>query len=168
MQWFVRLQGKVLFEAILAVFLAVLIVTSFSYQETARLIPLLIGVPTLLLVLVLLAADAVPNFGKALAFTQRTGIAMGDTERKNVAQITAVAVEEHSEGFTVRSWRLFGWLAFLALLLHYVSYVISIPLFVLLFMIIEAKERWLIAILTSIGMALFVLVLFRLLLRATF
>lgn len=159
-------KGRVLFDLALVVFLGVLVVDSFSYSERARLIPLLVGIPTLFMAMVLLAADSIPAAGAKLAFVRQKGLVLDRGARKIGAE--GEAPGEDTVGFTARTWRLFAWLAFLALLLRYSNYLYGVPLFILLIIKLEAKEKWSTSILTAVGVGIFNLVLFRVFLQATF
>ncbi len=161
-----RLRGNVVLELAFVAFLGVLVVTAFEYNERARLIPLLIGVPTFLMALTLLVADTIPAVGSRLAFVRQRGFVLDSSELKSDAE-GELADEEHPK-FTVRALRLFLWLAFFVFLLRVVNYIAAVPVFIFLIMVLEARERLITSAATAAVMGLFIFALFKVFLQATF
>lgn len=152
-------------EAVFVIFLGVLVITAFEYNERARLIPLLIGIPTFAMAAILLAADTVPALGARLSFVCQKGIVLDASAQFDSEGEVA---GERPATFDLRTWRGFLWLGFFLVLLRTVSYLIAVPVFIFLIMKLEAKENWTRCILTSLGTGLFVFLLFKLFLQATF
>ena len=167
------LKGNVLFDLLLVVFLAVIVVMSFDYNERARLIPLVIGIPSLAMMVMLFVADAFPSIGSRMSFVRSKGMAIDSASAQSAREEAVHLMQSNSKkedepGFSFRTCRVFAWLLFLTLLLLYVNYVYSIPLFIVLFMVLEAREKIVTSILTAAGMGIFVYILFGVLLQATF
>jgi len=166
-------KGNLVFQFLLVIFFAILVVVGLDYNERARLIPVTVGIVAFLMTATLLLADAVPAIGSKLSLVRASGIALDSPGSKRTGEgpeATDVKSQARDEprGFTLRTWRIFLWLAFLALLLRYVEYLISLPLFIFLMMVVEGRQRLVTSLLTAAGMGVFYFVLFRLMLRATF
>jgi hypothetical protein len=166
-------KGNLVFQFLLVIFFAILVVVGLDYNERARLIPVTVGIVAFLMTATLFLADAIPAVGSRTSFIRAAGIALDSpgsrrTREKSESPDVESQAKGEARGFTPHTWRIFLWLIFLALLLRYVEYLISLPLFIFLMMVVEGRQRLVTSLLTAAGMGVFYFVLFRLLLQATF
>ena len=151
---------------VLVIFFGVLVVNAFDYNERARLIPLIIGIPSFLMALTLLVADAFPAAGSRLSFIRQRGFALDSSELRSDSEGESNDAEQAK--FTFKTARLFLWLAFFIVLLRFVNYLAAVPLFIFLIMMVEARERLITSVATAAVTGLLVFALFKLFLQATF
>ena len=128
----------------LGVFVVVLgfLVLALDYQPRARLVPLIIAVPTLLLTLFQFLIDAVPAVGRRFSFFQEYDLFGIETGRA-----AEPSEEKRSSGNVFRRELSFAaWLLFLVALIYFIGYLAAIPLFMILFMRLRSSERWLVTL----------------------
>jgi hypothetical protein len=70
-----RSFGAILFDLILIGFVGLLVVNAFGIRPGAALVPLLIGVPTIVAALIILVLDVFPNLRRATGGDQEGGFA---------------------------------------------------------------------------------------------
>lgn len=125
----------------LGVFVLVLgfLLLSLNYQPRARLVPLIIGVPTLLLTLFQLLIDMIPAVGRRFSFFQDYDLFGIETSRA-----AEPAQESRPSGSVFRREINFAaWLLLLMALVYFLGYLVAIPLFLVLFMRLRSSESWL-------------------------
>lgn len=166
-----KMTGKVVFDGVLVLIFAVMVVMSFGYNSQARLVPLIIGIPSLVMSIVQLIADGFPSLQRKLSITQQRGVsAIGgylhdhDEDRETLKEPT----EYIKKAEIKRAVRVFGWLILLTILLGVVNYHIGIPIFIFLFMLLESRVKLLTSLLVAAGTEGFIYLLFGILLRVTF
>lgn len=137
-----KLNDRTLFT--LGVFVVVLgfLVLALDYQPRARLVPLIIAVPTLLLTLFQFLIDAIPAVGRRFSFFQEYDLFGIETGR------AAASTEESRPNRNVfrRELSFAAWLLLLVALIYFIGYLAAIPLFMILFMRLRSSERWLITL----------------------
>ena len=128
----------------LGVFVVVLgfLVLALDYQPRARLVPLIIAVPTLLLTLFQFLIDAIPAVGRRFSFFQEYDLFGIETGR------AAEPTEETRPTGNVfrRELSFAAWLLLLVALIYFIGYLAAIPLFMILFMRLRSSERWLVTL----------------------
>ncbi len=128
----------------LGVFVVVLgfLILALDYQPRARLVPLIIAVPTLLLTLFQFLIDAIPAVGRRFSFFQEYDLFGIETGR------AAEPIEETRPTRNVfrRELSFAAWLLLLVALIYFIGYLAAIPLFMILFMRLRSSERWLITL----------------------
>lgn len=133
-----RLNDRTFFT--LAVFVLVLgfLVLSLDYQPRARLVPLIIAVPTLLLTLLQLLIDMVPAVARRFSFLLEYDLFGIDTRR------AAEPSEETGSSSAVyrRELNFAAWLLLLMALIYFLGYLVAIPLFLILFLRLRSSESW--------------------------
>ena len=133
-----KLNDRTLFT--LGVFAVVLVflVLSLDYQPRARLVPLIIAIPTLLLTLLQLLIDMIPAVGRRFSFLQEYDLFGIDTGRA-----VAPSEESRSSGTVFRRELNFAaWLLLLMALIYFLGYLVAIPLFLVLFLRLRSSESW--------------------------
>ena len=143
-------RGRLAFTALILLFVLFFIVTSFSYEHDARLIPLLVGFSTLVLVLAVLVNEIHP---------------VSIIEKMNVDWTKDLKVQEFSPKkkekvaakklLIIICW-IFGFFLFIFLF----GFPISIALFTFAFLKIEGKVSWAKALLTAVIVSAAVFVIF--------
>lgn len=133
-----KLNDRTLFT--LGVFLLVLLflVLSLDYRPRARLVPIIIAVPTLLLTLLQLLIDMIPAVGRRFAFFQEYDLFGIETGR------AAAPSEESRPTSNVfrRELSFAAWLLLLVALIYFIGYLAAIPLFMIPFMRLRSSESW--------------------------
>ncbi len=148
----------------LGVFVVVLgfLVLALGYQPRARLVPLIIAVPTLLLTLFQFLIDAIPAVGRRFSFFQEYDLFGIDAGRA----AEPAADSRSSSSVFRRELSFASWLLLLVALIYFIGYLAAIPLFMILFMRLRTSERWLITLsITAVTWA-FVYVVFILVMGA--
>ena len=133
-----KLNDRTLFT--FGVFVAVLafLVVSLNYQPRARLVPIIIAVPTLLLTLFQLLIDMIPAVARRFSFFQEYDLFGIDAGR------AAEPAEESRPAGNVfrRELNFASWLLLLMALIYFLGYLVTIPLFLILFLRLRSSESW--------------------------
>lgn len=133
-----KLTDRTLFTLGVFVLVLVFLVLSLDYQPRARLVPLIIAVPTLLLTLLQLLIDMVPAVARRFSFLQEYDLFGIDTARAAETageNGSSVAVYGRELGFA-------AWLLLLMALIYFLGYLTAIPLFLILFLRLRSSESW--------------------------
>jgi hypothetical protein len=143
-------RGRLAFTALILLFVLFFIVTSFSYEHDARLIPLLVGFSTLVLVLAVLVNEIHP---------------VSIVEKMNVDWTKDLKVQESSpkkkEKVSAKKLLIIiCWIFSFFLFIFLFGFPISIALFTLAFLKIEGKVSWVKALLTAVIVSAAVFVIF--------
>lgn len=142
-------RGRLAFTTLILLFVLFFIETSFSYEHDARLIPLLVGFSTLVLVLAVLINEIHP-----VSIIERMNVDWARnfrTQEFSPQKKEKVAVKKK---LTILCWT-FGFFLFIFLF----GFHISIALFSFAFLKIEGKVSWTKALLTAgiVSAAVFVI-----------
>lgn len=133
-----RLNDRTFFTLAVFVLVLVFLVLSLDYQPRARLVPLIIAVPTLLLTLLQLLIDMVPAVGRRFSFLQEYDLFGIETGR--------AAEPSEKTGPTSNVFRrelhFASWLLLLMALIYFLGYLVAIPLFLVLFLRLRSSESW--------------------------
>ncbi len=134
-----KLNDRTLFTLGVFVLVLVFLVLSLGYQPRARLVPVIIAVPTLLLTLFQLLIDMIPAVARRFSFFQEYDLFGIETGR------AAAPSEESRPSSAVfrRELNFAAWLLLLVSLIYFIGYLVAIPLFMVLFMRLRSSERWL-------------------------
>ncbi|MBM3285516.1 MAG: hypothetical protein FJY81_06550 [Candidatus Aminicenantes bacterium] len=132
-------RGHLAFSAALFVFVLVVILTSFSYEPRARLVPLLAGLGTLALTAAVLVNELRPvPFIEKLSFDLTKNYRPQEPAFRAAKTVTAA-----------RFYAFLGWLFGFFLSIFLFGFSISIALFTLAFLKVEGRRTWLEALLTA-------------------
>ena len=126
---------------LLAIVLA-FVLLSLGYKAEAMLVPLVVGIPTLTLAILVLLGERNPRLGKLFEISLEDVIA-------GVERSESAPSETHPgrKLLTILAW-IFGLFIFVFL----VGYVIAIPVFTFLFLKISARAGWLTTLLLTLVM----------------
>ncbi len=151
-----KLTDRTLFTLGVFVLVLVFLVLSLGYQPRARLVPLIIAVPTLLLTLLQLLIDMIPAVARRFSFFQEYDLFGIDSGR------AAEPSEENRRSGTVyrRELGFAAWLLLLMALIYFLGYLVAIPLFLILFMRLRSSESWLMTLSITAATWAFVYVVF--------
>lgn len=129
-----QVKGSLLFSLSLALFVAVLLVTAREYPEEVRLVPFVIGIPTLGLFIILLVGEFYPTLMHWMES------ALDDLWG---SQTRGSSVNAMSQELT--SWssvfRVIGWAVAFFVLVFFLGFFLVPPLFIAAFLVVEAKAR---------------------------
>lgn len=161
--------GRSVLSLIIVLLMGYMVVASFDYGFKARLFPASLGSLIFVMALLQFLADTFPAVRKKLPFLAAKGVSLEGSGAKGASVGSAPAGDQHRPE---PSWPMvFGIVAALAafaVLMSYTSFVVAVPVFLLLFVWLVAKERLVTALGLAIGILAFMYVIFRVILRSTF
>lgn len=163
-----KIKGKGIFELALVAFCGLFFIVSFSYNPRARLAPEIFSAVLFLLACVLFLGDNIPFFEKRFKFMNDKGL-FTDVIQKKEDDLASkenngtVVINEN-----VKLIRILLWLAGFLVALRFVTYLITVPVWLLFFTKIEGDRKWRESTYMALGMGIFDFVLFDLLLHVTF
>lgn len=171
-----KLKGNGVFELFLVVLSVVMFFVSWSYNPRARLVPEILSVIMFVLAMMLFLSENVPSMQKRMGFMRqrgfftKTGSAGKGSEQSQDVEREGKGAETETEikSENIKLIRLLLWLIAFVVMLRFVSYLITVPLWLLLFIKVEGERSWRQSALVAAGMGIFDYVLFAVLLRATF
>lgn len=160
-KWF-----DIAFTTVLLAFIGVLIVKGLSIDERAKWVPLVVAVPTFILlavILLTLISERVSNFTDQYAEESLFGV---DEEkipgRKDAASADEPASDREKALYRYRKRQIIAFLSVIALLVmvYLFGFMASIPIFLVVLYRWWAGQSWLVTLVTTIFVWLFVLVVF--------
>lgn len=142
-----KVQPAVLIVNVLLLVLAsTIVIASLQYDFRQRIVPLVIGIPTLLMLVTILLSDFSPRLKRVL-----TMASLGSDQDAFSGDVTA-------------SWpRIFviaGWLVALSVSLFVLGFYVVVPLFLFAFFLVEAKTPPVIAVMSSLVISVVLYVVF--------
>lgn len=150
-----KMKGKNIFSLFMVVFFAATILMSIGYPEKARMVPLVIAIPGIVLALIQLIADLTGRKPKA------GGAGEPKTQTDEVAEETGLTPQEIKK----RELIMVLWiLAVLGLVLVF-GFWIAIAATLLFFTKLYGKESWKVSIWSAVGGLSFIYVIFQLVLE---
>jgi len=154
-------KGDAVFSFCLLIFLAVLVYSCFSYNPTARLIPLALGIFGLSFSGLQFLLEVSPAISEKLIFLKKEGDIFSVQEK---AKSNSLQKDDPTEVNWLQVLRIFLWLLAFLVLLNFTYPLVVIPLFIFLFLVLESRERWIRSLGIAAGVGVFVYLLFSLLL----
>ena len=132
-----NVQPAVLIVNVLLLVLAgTIVIASLQYNFRQRIVPLVIGIPTLVMLVAILMSDFSPRLNRIIIMAS-----LGNPQEGPNEDLTA-------------SWaRIFviaGWLVALSIALFVFGFYVIVPLFLFAFFLVEAKTPAVIAVLSSL------------------
>ncbi len=136
-------KGEFWFCVVMIALVAGFVIGSFTYSPTARLFPLLVGIPTLLLLGVIAAGT---KYKQLLAPFDETYVVSKKDKGKAAAIVEPAAqvpsgTREDNKSLGNVS-RLIGWMVFFFALIFFFGFYIAVPVFVLGFLRFRARQNW--------------------------
>jgi hypothetical protein len=132
------------FTVLLFVLILVMVSSAVTFSPKARQFPLLIGIPTLIMLAFVIVIELFPQLKmiKLLEVGLETLWAPGSRD-KTSGLPAASEVEDDLR----RVWVIVGWLTLLVGLVYVVGFLVAIPIFVLAFFMVTVRLNWLRAVL---------------------
>ena len=149
------LSERIVLSAILVAVLAYAVVDAFDFTLAAQLLPLVFGIPTLVLSIIVLGIEI---------HGRRTGKIWRGTSSESL-QAAGPATAEQERLWRSRELRIIGWLLGLFALVVLIGFLWALPIFLVLFLRIRGEQKWPIVAGVALGVFLFVYGLFALALR---
>lgn len=156
----------ILFTSALLLFMIALVVMSFDYRPNARIVPLVIAVPTTIIlgvVLLMLLSERVYNVVNGDTESSLLGV---DDEQFGGAEKDELDPEEALYRQRKRQVIAFGSVLSLLVLVFLVGYLVAIPIFLIVLYRWWAEQSWLVTLVTTVIVWAFVYVVFYILLGA--
>lgn len=144
-------KGRIWFTLALAIFIGVFIAMAVTYPAKARLIPLIIGVPTLALVMLILLEERFPMLLRLFDTSITDLMISGD-----FLQETSSKDENGAGAEAAKVLKTTVWMAGLFLALYLVGWLITVFVFTFAFGWLFAGVRWWQALLVAVGVEGFV------------
>lgn len=125
--------------------LAGALIATLDFSPTVRTGPVMIGIPTLLLVIVLLFKEV------------KGSLSLVPNIRRDKTMDTSFGESRHPDGGAevVHEFRAFAWLGFLALGVLFVGFVVGALVFMVPFLRLHGRESWMVILTTALVYVLF-------------
>jgi len=141
-----------IFSLVITIIMATFVILSLQLGPVARTIPLLVGVPTLILVITQFFADVMHHWTKKIK--KYTGGKILRDQEERAKTIVKDSTEtsnkplkkEEGKDIRTKELKMFSWILSLFALIYFIGYLIAVPLFLMLYLKIYAKERWVISV----------------------
>jgi len=135
--------------AVFLIFVLGFILKSFGYLYLDRRMVLFFGVPTLILLVLLLLADNIPK----LSGVHVKASFFGDTAEKQSRQMDSFRRDEQTKKKdTKRSWYIVFSLFFFFVLISVAGFLVAIPIFTFLYLKFFSRESWLLSAGLTVGL----------------
>lgn len=148
-----RKTGSLIFSFVLFSFVLILVILDFGYPRQARLVPLIIGVPTLFLIVYVIVGEAwMPRLLKHFE-TDITKIATGQPAHALAPRPSRT--DTHRSGGWKSVVVIIAWMIVLLITVFLFGFLIGLPLFILAYLKVQARAGWTSGLLVSAIAALF-------------
>ncbi len=144
-----RANPAALFTVVVLLLMVGLVVTAKQWQYQARLFPWTIGIPTMLLCFLQLGLDL---------FRGKNGDVAGMMDLPVDRSVPAAVVIK-------RAVNIFGWIFGLYLSIWIIGFILSVPVFLLLYLSLQADESWKVAVIYMLVMLVFMIGVFEMVLH---
>jgi hypothetical protein len=144
-----KINEGTLFDIFICALIAGFVILSFQFSPNSRAIPLLVGILTMVGALIQLLANFMPNIGNQIAkYGGGTLIKeFKEESRKEIPRGECKLPSPSTETLDkkvirIKELEMYGWLLGFLLIIYLFGYIISIPVFTLLFLILHSKAKW--------------------------
>ena len=168
-----RVKGTVVFGFILLAFVLTTVIMAFTYPPRARLVPLVIGLPTVAMLLYAIIGEQwLPSIIRRfdVSISDFAPVLKDQEAEKQVEQLAEEGAEYDQENLAPghhgeadeakRIFRILGWMAAFIVSIFFFGFFICVPIYTFIFLKLQAKASWLAAILITVILFAFVYVLF--------
>lgn len=138
---------------LIAIVAALAVATDWPYES--RLLPWILGAPTAVLCLVLLVRDV---WGLMRGSPPKENVRIMDIQMEGDIPLAVVAR---------RAAVMFSWLFGLFAAVWLIGFLITIPVFIFLYLLVQGRETWRVSVVAGVAMLVFTVVVFHLLLRVS-
>ena len=132
-------EGRTILTMLLLVFALYFLILGMGYGRNSRIFPLAVGIPTVILMALTLAAVWRPDLLRG-ADVHLAGLSTGAGEEE-------IEENDHPPG---RVLRMVGWLVLAGVGIALVGFRVTVPIYILLFSRIEGRAGWVSAILLAL------------------
>lgn len=147
-----KLKSEKILVSVLLIIIIIFLITSLKYGSTARLLPLVVGIPTLFLIFIQFLLETIPSFSKLKKNIESTDV----FKKQEILQEKKINKEENIKRKNKESKNeknIFLWIAFFIVAIWLVGFMIAIPIFLILFFslnnIFKLQKSILISLITS-------------------
>ncbi len=155
---------KGIFSTIILLFTAILLWQTQSLGQNAKLVPLIIGIPLAVLLVVQVVHDWFPTVTKRLKFLRaQTSVIPTGSEQEVVQK-----EPEETWQKTGRRYVFVLWLALVAILFYTIGVMSAIAITLFIYLKFFSKESWKLTILLTSGVWIGIYILFKIVLEAQF
>jgi hypothetical protein len=147
----IKLEEKALFTLLLFAFVALLSSLTLGLGRVARLVPIVVVIPTLLLLVIQLMIDLLPQLAKKYSIIERQDVFRVEPLREK--SLSGLSDERQEEDVSRRNRELKAllWLLVMFGLIYLLGFLIALPLYVFLYLKQQSGEGWMISITTAAG-----------------
>ncbi len=148
-----KLKGKHYFDIFWIMFFAVIMITSFGYNAKARLIPLVVSIPCLLIALYRLYEDLTSKDAEGATIEDMLVKGVTDQVKGQIGEISLGKKGKEKVDQTEKKRRFFDialWIALFLVLIFSVGFLYAIPAFTFAYMRVK-KESWMMSGLSAAG-----------------
>ncbi|MFC2040620.1 tripartite tricarboxylate transporter TctB family protein [Chloroflexota bacterium] len=136
------------FSLLLLILALMFVGLSFSYKPEGRLVPLIVGIPTLILAILVVLSERYPRLIRVF------DVNLEDMGRTGLTEAVAIEESMPKENYSGQKLRnLLIWIFGLFLLIFFVGYVIAVPLYLFLFLKFFSRASWLKTTIITLVMA---------------
>lgn len=139
----VHVRGSLIFSVMLSLFVVVLLVTALQYLREVRVVPFVIGIPTLFLLFILLIGEFYPSVMQWMESTLED--LWGGKTRGSGAGVRS---EDMTSWWSILG--IVGWAVVFFVLVFFLGFYLVPPLFIAVFLTVEAEVPLHRAILSSL------------------
>jgi hypothetical protein len=143
-----KLKGEFIFEVLILGVIIGFVFYSLSYSPTARLVPLVVGIPGIIFA-VLQLIGSIPGVSKRLEKLSSTKDLFGTKGIKPREE--AQESEEEAEKVSTPAWIIFVWIVGFTGLIVLFGYLVAVPVLVFSFLKFRSEASWLYSILSAVG-----------------
>ncbi len=143
-----KLKGEFIFEVLILGVIIGFVSYSLSYSPTARLLPLVVGIPGIIFA-VLQLIGSIPGVSKRLEKLSSTKDLFGTKGIKPTEE--AQESEEEAEKVSTPAWIIFVWIVGFTGLIVLFGYLVAVPVLVFSFLKFRSEASWLYSILSAVG-----------------
>ncbi|GAB6153797.1 hypothetical protein JCM17380_25470 [Desulfosporosinus burensis] len=140
----VRIKGSVVFAFVLFLFFIVFVGLALTYNPQARMVPLVIGIPSLIL---------------------SAGMLWNTWSKAKTSQLVEKESEIKKEFSNRDLLMTFAWFFALLIMVYLFGFLYVIPIFLLAYLRLSGKESWVLTITISLSACLVILILFVMILK---
>jgi len=152
-------KGEFVFGFIVLGLITVFVLYSIGYSPTARFVPLIVGIPGIIFMVLQLLSDAIPRASKVLGeFSKGKDLFRIDEKRRPRKKEGGETKETQRVLMSV--WVMFIWVILFAVLTYFFGYLLAIPVLVFFFLMLHARAGWFFSVLSAIGIELIMYVIF--------
>jgi len=151
-----KLKGDIIFGILMLVAITMFVSYSLGYSPTARLVPLIIGIPGLVFMILQLIIDSLPGVSRRLGML---GIKKGLFGAAEIRAREKRAREDASLKKVLPPARrripeaiMFVWIVSFVALIYLFGYLVAVPVFVFSFLKFRAGASWVFCILGAVLM----------------